>query len=621
MYGYCGRILDVDLTLRKITVKELDESIAHNFLGGSGIACRLLYDLVNNNTAPFSPDNVLIFFTGPLTGTKAPCCSRYVACGISPLTNIWCEANSGGFWATALKRAGFDGIIIKGRAKNLVYLDITSDTPQIKGCEFLKGEDVYETQRILKSELSEKSEKKDAVRIACIGLAGENLVRYAAILNDGARAAGRGGLGAVMGSKNLKAIAVRGDKKVNVAHPEKFDAVAKEVMQFIKDSFACQMLGALGTSGYVELAQELGDMPNKYYTAGRFESASKLSGSTMAETILTGNTHCYNCPIGCGRMVEIKSGKYRIHKTEGPEYETVASLGSLLLVDNLEGVALANYLCNYYGIDTISCGITIALAYYLYEKGIIDRKATDNMVLKWGDIDTVISLIHKIARREGIGDILADGNARFAAKFNASEYAATVKNMEVPMHDIRAFPAMAVCYATAPRGACHLHGDMYQVELGSAIPELEIEAYDRFDEVDKSKTIAKIQHLRTVYNALIMCHFATPPPDKIAELLTCATGFEYDLKKLDLTGERIFNMKRAFNNKLGITSKDDKMPSILLAPLKNGGTEGNVPDFENQLKKYYEYREWCLKTGKPTREKLVELALNDIADDLWKDEE
>jgi len=610
--GYMGKILKVDLSVGKTSEEKLNMNFAKMFLGGSGLACRIIYDMINKDTNPLGPENPLIFMTGPLTGTPAPSCGRYVVCAKSPLTGIWGESNSGGKFGPMLKFSGFDGIIITGRSEKPVYLSIIDGNVELKSAEYLVGKTTFDTQRIIAEEIGEKR-----VSVACIGPAGENLVKYAAIMNDGGRAAGRTGMGAVMGSKNLKAVAVFGSEKIPLVDGEKFREVAKEAHTFVKESFNAEMFRQLGTGGYVDMAQELGDMPNKYFTLGIFEDASKISGSTMAETILVRNSACYGCPIGCGRIVKIEEGKYRLPETDGPEYETLCAFGSLILNDNLEGLAYANYLCNIYGIDTISCGSTIAFATYLYERGKITENDTGGIKLKWGDIDTVIQLIEMIAYGKGFGNVLAQGVRKLGEKYGVMDYATEVKGLEIPFHDPRAFFGMAICYATSPRGACHLNGDVYMVDLGQEVPELGIVSGDRFEEENKVEVAIKSQNWRTVYNSMIMCQFCNLPAEIIAKLLTYSTGQEYTIKDLDLLGERIFNLKRILNNKLGVSRKDDYLPKIVLTPLNEGGTEGRVPNIDKMLQRYYEVRNWDHKTGKPKKEKLEQLGLQEFINGIW----
>ena len=606
--GYVGRLLYVDLTKHESKIKPLDEGYARLFIGGSGLACRIIYDLVNENTNPLSPENPLVFMTGPLTGTLAPSCAKYSICAKSPLTGIWGESCIGGFFGPRLKFAGFDGIVIVGRASRPTYLYVYDGNIEFHEAAYLTGETTFETQNLIKEELDEKD-----TSVACIGKAGENLVKYASILNDGGKAAGRTGMGTVMGSKQLKAIAVHGKGEVKVADEERFSEAVKGSRRVILESFTTDMYRKLGTAGGVEIAQELGAMPNKYFTKGSFEGAEKISGTTIADTIQVGSEGCFACPIGHKKIIKIDTGKYMLPKTDGPEYETIAAFGSNLLVDNLEGIAYANYLCNAYGMDTISCGITIGFAYFLYEKGIIRESDVKGLKLKWGDIDTAIELLEMIADRDGLGDILAEGVRYVGKHYNAEEYAVHVKGLEFSAQDPRAYFGMTMCYATSPRGACHMQGDMFIVDLGQEVPELGIVSTDRHSNERKAEIAVRCQNLRALYNSIVMCQFANPTIQCICDLLTYATGYEVDISELDEIGDRIFNLKRIFNNRMRITREDDRLPKLILTPLKEGGTLGNVPDFDMQLKEYYKHRSWSWLTGKPTKEKLKELGLLDIS--------
>ncbi|MFX0068318.1 MAG: aldehyde ferredoxin oxidoreductase family protein [Promethearchaeota archaeon] len=611
--GYTGNILRVNLWKCKTSIEKTDKKLAEKYLGGSGLACRILYDMIGKNTDPLGPENPLVFMTGPLTGTPAPSCGRYCICAKSPLTGIWGESNSGGRFGPTLKFSGFDGVIVVGRSSKPVYLLILDGIPELRSAKNLMGNSTFETQELIVEETGQKR-----ISVACIGPAGENLVKYAAIVNDGRKAsgrkgaAGRTGMGAVMGSKNLKAIATIGSEKVPLAEEEEFRKVAKEASILIGESTSTAMYRQVGTGGFVDMAQEMGSMPNRYFTSGVFENAGRISGSTMAETILVRNSACYGCQIGCGRVIEVKEGNYELSETDGPEYETLCAFGSLIMNDSLEGLAYANYLCNAYGIDTISCGSTIAFVTYLYDKGKISKSDTEGIALKWGDIDTVIGLIGMIAQRRGFGRILAEGVRSVAQKYDASDYAAEVKGLEIPFHDPRGFSGMALCYSTSPRGACHLNGDIFMVDLGQEVPELGIVSGDRFDEKNKPAVAVKAQNWRTVYNSMIMCQFCNPPPDMIAKLLTYSTGQKYDIRNLDILGERIFNLKRCLNVKLGVSSKDDRLTRIVLTPLKEGGSEGRIPNLEKMLEDYYEIRQWDHNTGKPAQEKLEHLNLEEL---------
>ncbi|RLG49230.1 MAG: aldehyde ferredoxin oxidoreductase [Thermoproteota archaeon] len=603
------RILYVDLSEKKAELKELDRGWVKEFIGGSGLACRLIYSMVDASMDPLSPASPLAFMAGPLVGTSAPSCGRHVVCGRSPQTGLWGEANAGGAFGARLKKAGVDGVLIVGRAEKLSYLYIRDRECEVKECEELRGATTFEAQDTISRDLGERAS------VACIGPAGENLVGLAGVANDGGRIAARCGLGALMGSKNLKAIAVSGSLEVKPAKPSEFKRAASEARQQILELLTTSMYRELGTSGYAEMGQEIGDMPAKYFTQGVFEEVSRISGVAMASTILVGRRACYGCPIGCGRVVKL-SGRYQTPETDGPEYETVAALGSLLLVSDLEGLAYANYLCNLYGLDTISMGVTIGFAMLLYEKGAVTKEDV-GFELKWGDVEAVHRLIEMTAMGEGFGKQLAKGVKGLAARYGMEEYAAHVRGLEIPMHDPRAFLGQAVCYATSPRGACHLQGDVWLVDLGQEFPEVEITSGDRFSDEGKGYVAARCQNLRSVYNSLIMCQFANVSVKLIADMLSHATGWSYSVEELMKAGRRIFDLKRCFNMKLGDTAASDRLPKIVLEPLKEGGTQGHVPDLSRQLKELYEARGWDPETGKPLKETLVELGLEDAARDLW----
>ena len=613
MHGYQSKILRVNLNRGEMWDEPLPESWARLLIGGSGLAARYLYGLVDAHTDPLGPDNPLIFMAGPLTGTAAPACGRHVVCARSPATGLWGEANSGGRFGAQMRLAGYDGIIIEGQAPQPTYLSVMDGQPRLRKATHLWGLDSYQMQEAVKDELGDEK-----ISVACIGLGGENRVKMAAVMNDEGRAAGRGGLGAVMGAKNLKAVAVRGTQAIPLADEATFKVALHRSLVTLKNDFSVQLLRELGTPGGVEYLQMLGDMPNRYFTQGQFEGSDKLSGSAMAETIITGNGTCHRCPIACWRMTEVAQGPYQQKDIDGPEYETVAAFGSLILTDDLEAVAYAGHLCNLYGLDTISAGSTIAFAYHLYDQGIIDEIETGGLRLAWGDPAPIIKLIEMMARRQGFGDVLAEGSREMERRYGVEGQAAQVNGLEVAMHDPRAFPSMALVYATSPRGACHNQGDMYYVEMGRGVPELGIEPADdggelhRFEMTGRAQSVARSQDYRSFYNALIMCIFCNPPPQDVTDMLAAVTGWEVDLEDLLTTGERIWNLKRVLNNRLGLNRSNDRLPKALLEPLPDGGAAGHRLDLDLMLREYYAVRSWDWETGQPTREKLMSLGLDDL---------
>ncbi len=604
--GYIGKLLRVDLTHGQIFEEPLDEEYAQAFIGGSGLGGRYLYDLVDGKTDPLGADNPLIFMTGPLTGTKAPSCGRFTVCARSPLTGFWGEANSGGDFGPKLKFSGYDGIIITGCSSKPVYLEIFNGQTRLRDASHIWGLDCYQTQQVIETEI-----ERPEVSIACIGLAGENQSKISAIVNDQGRTAARTGLGAVMGSKKLKAIAVCGDDKPKLANETVFNAAVREAHDFLKEDITAEMFHLGGTAFYMDIGMMYGDIPTRYYTQGEFD-VSKLTGATMSETILAGTIGCYRCPIACGRKTRLE--KYDVAEADGPEYETISALGTLLLIDDLPGIAYAGHLCNLYGLDTISTGATIAFAVYLFEKGILKLSETDGLELKWGDIDLVIKLVEKMAHRDGFGDILADGSLLLAKRYAVEDIAVQIKGLEVAMHDPRAFSGMAIAYATAPRGGCHLESDFYLADLGQEFPELGIIASPRENWAESSKekvqTVALHQDWRSIYDSLIVCKFAGYSANLITQLVNAATGWRMTPQQLILSGERIFNLKRLINLGFGLTPKGDKLPNLLLEPLPDGGAKGNVPDIEMMLDEYYQLRRWDKETGWPASYKLKELGLS-----------
>ena len=605
MKGFRGSILVADLSTSDIRTESVKEEIARNFLGGAGYAVRYLYDLVEKDTDPLGPGNPLFFMTGPLMGTTAPSTGRWVVCARSPLTMLWGESNCGGSLGAELKFAGFDGILIKGASQNPVYLYVTEDTQELRDASHLWGLGTYETHRILQEDDTHS-------KIACIGPAGENLIKYA-IISSEERAAGRTGMGAVMGSKRLKAIKVRGkNEHIDLENPEGFKKCAKEARDEVMSVFTSEMFQDLGTSSAVDMYNYRGELPIKYWTQGEFDEADSISGATMKETILVRNRHCFGCPIGCGRIINIKEGPYKTPgEIEGPEYETVAGFGSMILNSSLEAISHANYLCNDLGIDTISASGVIALLYYLYDKKIVTAPDLDGISPVWGDPDPIFKFLHKISFREGIGDTLADGSDAVGRKFGVPpDEIATVDGMEVPYHDLRSCFGMGLAYGVGPRGPCHTACDMYQTALGQPFPELGIVSPDQYDETaTMTDACALLQDYRAFYTGVVMCVFCNPSPSSLGDMLTYATGFKIGIPEIKKIGERILNMKRLFNVKMGLTSDWDRLPDILVQPLSEGGASGKSPSWEKMLRQFYDFRKWDPVTGAPTREKREELGL------------
>ncbi|MCI0553249.1 MAG: aldehyde ferredoxin oxidoreductase family protein [Anaerolineae bacterium] len=602
-------ILKIDLSTGQTEEYGIPEKWEKDFLGGASLAARILYSSLTRELDPLSPEAPLLFMMGPMTGTSGPTTGRFVVCGKGPATGLWAESNIGGFWGPELRAAGYDGLWITGKALEPVYLWLNGSRLEVHKAAHLWGQNTYTTQDRVKEEIGQKS-----ARVCVIGPAGEKQVLFASIMCDHGRMAGRTGMGAVMGAKNLKAIAVRGTNEIPVFDLAKYKPLRSESNRRLKDDNEAKILREVGTGGAANYAEYLGAMPVKYYSRGSFENIDSISGAKMTETILVGRSACQGCVIACGRVVNLNGDKT---KRKGPEHETMVGFGANLLNDNLEAIVDLGELCDRYGMDTISTSNTIGLAFHLFEKGIITEKDTGGIELKWGDVDAIEGLVRLIGSREGIGDLMAQGSRRFAAHFGAVEEAVQVNGLEVAYHDPRGVSGMALSYATSPRGACHNQSDYFFVDWGHAQESLGIDFYSRHAQAEKAANVAKHQDWRTVFNAIVMCIFANVEPEMQVKLINAACGLDWTIEDMMKAGERAWNLKRAINNRMGLTRANDKLPKALLEPFPDGGSAGFVLDFEGMLSAYYEARGWDLETGKPSREKLMELGLEDIAKDLW----
>ncbi|WP_406678383.1 aldehyde ferredoxin oxidoreductase family protein [Moorella sp. ACPs] len=608
--GYTGKVLRVNLSTRSVAEEHLNEMELRKYIGGVGLAAKVFVEEVPANIDPLSPDNILIFATGPLTGTSVPTSGRHAVVAKSPLTGIWGESDVGGYWGKELKWAGYDMLVITGRASHPVYLLITNDGTRIVDASHLWGKDTYET-----SEMLEQETVPGAVA-AVIGPAGEKQVKLAAIMHDGkhARAAGRAGLGAVMGSKNLKAVVVKGNQPNLIADSRGLHDSIRSKMRQLREGTA--FLKRFGTSGSVLGNEKIGDLPIRNWRDGSWpEGALKISGQRLAETYLRGNYRCHSCVIGCGREVKIQDGRFGPVDGAGPEYETVACLGSLCLVDDLEAIVYANELCNRLGLDTISTGAVIAFAMEAFERGLIQEGDTGGVNLGWGNAEAMIELVRQIGNATGLGAILGNGVRVAAEKIGgiAMEYAIHVKGLEFPAHDPRASNSLALTYATSNRGACHLQGFSYTFERAVTMPQLGYpEIQDRFAVEGKGPFTAKLQDLCCMFDSLKLCKFLLfggIKVDTLVDWLNCVVGWDMDVAEFMLAGERIFNLKRIYNNACGISRKDDILPPrILTQKRKSGGAADNLPPLGKMLSEYYQYRGWD-DEGFPTKLKIQELGL------------
>jgi aldehyde:ferredoxin oxidoreductase len=601
-------ILKIDLTTGKTEEYRIPEQWEKDFLGGASLAARILYSSLTHELDPLSPEAPLLFMMGPMTGTNGPTTGRFVVCGKGPATGLWAESNMGGFWGPALRAAGYDGLWITGKADAPVYLWLNGSQLEVRSAAHMWGQNTYTTQETVKAEVGEKS-----ARVCVIGPAGERGVLFASILCDHGRMAGRTGLGAVMGAKNLKAIAVFGEKQIPVFDLERYAPLRSEANRTLKQDNEAIMLRELGTAGAANYAEYMGAMPVKYYSLGSFENVDNISGAKMTETILTGRSACQGCVIACGRVVKLGDKA----KRKGPEYETIIGFGPNLLNDNLESIVDLGELCDRYGMDTISCANTIGLAFTLFEKGIVTEVDTGGFKLEWGNVAAIERLVNMIGRREGIGEIMSLGSRRFGAHFGAEEEAVQVNGLETAYHDPRGVSGMAISYATSPRGACHNQSDYFFVDWGHTHEDIGITHFGRHDHAEKAANVARHQDWRTLFNAIVMCIFANSDPEMQVKLINAACGYDWTVEDMMSCGERGWNIKRAINNRMGLTAANDKLPKAMLTPFPDGGSAGYVPDIKAMLAAYYEARGWDAKTGKPTAQKLAELGLSEIAKDLW----
>ena len=599
-------ILKIDLTTNTTEEFVIPKEWERDFLGGASLAARILYSTLTKELDPLSPESPLLFINGPLTGTNGPTTGRFVICGKSPATNLWAESNIGGFWGPELRKAGYDGLWITGKAQSPVYLWIEEGRFEVRDAARIWGKDIYITQEMVKEEIGVKG-----ARVAVIGEAGERGILFSSICCDHGRMAGRTGMGAVMGSKNLKAIAVYGKNKFEVT--EKYTQVRSEANRTLKQDNEARILHELGSSGVANYAEYLGSMPSKYYHKGSFEGVDNISGSKMTESILTGTSACQGCVIACGRVVNLGDGV----KRKGPEYETVAGFGSNLLIDNLSDVVRLGEMCDKYGMDSISTSNTIGLAFHLFEMGKITLQDTGGLDLPWGSFTAARQLIHMIVRCEGIGEIMSKGSLALGKAFGAEDEAVQVNGLEVAYHDPRGVSGMALSYATSPRGACHNQSDYFFVDFGHTYENIGINYFDRHAQAEKAANVARHQDWRTHFNSVIICIFANVPPETQVDLLNAQLGLNWTTEDLMRSGERAWNLKRAINNRMGLTRANDKLPKVFLEPHQEGGAAGFALDIDGMLSAYYEARGWDTQTGRPSKEKLVELGLPEIAKDLW----
>ena len=594
-----GKLLRVDLTAGTCKIEDLNEQWTKEFFGGRGLASKYLTEEVAADVDALSPKNKLIMATGPLTGTYGAANGRYMVITKSPLTGTIASSNSGGYFPCELRYAGFSMIIFEGKSKHPCYLQIYNDRVELVGAVHLWGKSTKETEDAILAEFH-----GDA-KVACIGPAGENLVHFANIMNDKHRASGRSGVGAVMGSKNLKAVAVRGTGGVKVANPKAFREAAIEAYGLLKENpVSGEGLPALGTPVLVNVINQFGALPTRNFQKDTFEGAEAISGEALVATYLKRNKGCMGCVIGCGRVTSLSGARFG-GSGEGPEYETLWSLGATCGIDDLAAITKANYICNEYGMDTITAGSTIACAMELFQKGLVSEDEI-GMSLKFGDADAMVKLIEMTGKKEGFGAKIALGSYRLAESYGAPELSMTVKKLEFPAYDGRGMQGMALNYATSNRGACHVRGYLVSPEILGLPEKIDPQA------TDGKATWTKIfQDFTAVVDSVGVCLFTTFAlgVPQFAKFYTAATGIELTDEGLLETGDRIYNLERVYNLAAGIDPSQDTLPKRLLEdPISDGPLKGEVAKLDQMLPEYYEQRGWSVK-GIPSKKKLQELGL------------
>ena len=604
MYGFHGKFLEIDLTKGSIQSKQLNIRDLEDYLGGRGLATRIFFDIVDPQCKPLGPDNVIVLATSPLVGTRAPTACRGHMVFKSPLTERIGSSNCGGTWANMFKSTGFDALVIKGKSEEPVIIDINPEKVEIVSADHIWGLNVHETTK----KLSEGSEPGKRPRILCIGPAGENLVRFAAVMNDKNRSYGRSGPGAVFGSKNLKAVRVLGNKKIHIENKEQYRSGLDQALYLLKAAPATKrLLRELGTSGLVELINLIDMLPHNNFqdTLHKEDDVERISGETLSKTYLVRSGGCYGCPIACQRHTRVgdKNG-------EGPEYETDVMMGPNCGIYDLKAITRANYICNELGIDTISFGGTLACAMELFERGIISTKETEGIELRFGNAGILEKMAELIVYRKGFGDILAEGSMRLASHFNHVEYSMNVKGLEIPAYDPRASFTQALGYMTSPTGACHLRGG-YAVSLAFFGGTKEI---PRFSLLQSPIAIRNMQNLGILQDSLGVCRFTgfAFSSDPWARIVSGITGFDFSTSKLEEIANRIATLERIFNLRAGLRLEDDKLPErFSKEPVLVQGKEMviSLEAVERMRSEYYDVRGWD-KHGKPTKSLLKALDIN-----------
>ncbi|MFH1149183.1 MAG: aldehyde ferredoxin oxidoreductase family protein [Actinomycetota bacterium] len=615
MYANTGKVLKVDLTAGTTETIELDEETYRHFIGGAGLAAKLLLDLGDLEAGALSPEAVLVFATGPMAMTGMHGTSRFSAGARSPLTGIWGQSSCGGNFGPELKRCGFDAVVLQGRAAQPVYLMITEWTAALLPAWRLWGMDTYETTGFLKKRHGRR------YKVLAIGPASENGVPYGSITNDCAHHFGRAGMGTVMGSKNLKAIVASGGGRPELADPEGFRELWDGTLRpRIEESIFCRTIQAFGTAANMEMKMMEGDVPTRNWSLGTWMEAPRtLSGIAMADTIRTGTRGCRGCAVKCKPVVRVDEGRYRMPETPGPEYETIAAFGTMLMNPSLEAVAVANDLCNRLGMDTMTCGSSIAWAMDCYEAGILRSEDYEGAKLEWGGIDEVLELLPRIATREGkLARLLAMGSRAAAAEVGggSERFLTDSKGLEAPMHDPRCNWGDGLAYAVSVRGACHVSNLMFLLEWGAVeYPELGLDMILKEQSTEhKALGTAVTSDLGAIFNSACWCEFpatALTVP-QLVEAFNTVAGYGYDIETMMEAGARIWHLQRCLGFHWGATGEDDRLGERIMTPTGDGMIAGSVPDMGTMLREFYELR-GLRPDGRPTAETLERFGLESVA--------
>ena len=620
--AFMGKVLRVNLSQGTMVAEPIRDDWAQQFLGGAGLATRYLYEEVPRGADPLGPANKLILMTGPLTGTASASASRYSVVARSPLTGIWGHANSGGTFGPALKRSGFDGVIFEGISPEPVFLRIVDGEAELCDASPVWGKTVSDTEDWIQGTSPAR------LTIASIGPAGENLVRYAAIVNNKHRAAGRCGLGAVMGAKKVKAVACAGRAPIRLADEKRFQQLARTQIDFLNESTLKVFFDSFGTNMVSDLVNVRGGYPTRNWQSGVFDQIEQVNAQALTDSVFVEGVRCFACPIACGRGTEIREGKWAGQRGEGPEYETVVVFGALCGVADLQAITMANYRCNDYGLDTISAGSSIAFALECYERAILTKDETGGLDLRFGDADLVVELVGKIAARQGVGDLLAEGTRIMSERLGggSERFAMHVKGLELPGYDPRAAKICGLGYVTANRGGDHITAYVEGPTFVDS-PFLVVENSTIRDpfvaDPQEAKVLADMENALAVFDAVGGCKFMgiMLSAEDYVGLIASATGWPFGVEEFRTSGERIYNLQRAFCVREGIDRSKDLLPARLMEePLPDGPAAGMVIErdtLEAMKDAYYQFRGWDQATGIPTPQKLRDLGLDELIADMW----